>query len=298
MIIDNLPGSVCIIDDNGVIYNKNTDFSLRFKEVNNFFTLLSENDIDRVKQNKTSNGVINANYIFSTSKTKKNYNIVFIIDNPFKKDSLVLSRLLPVSKSSKYHESVTIMFIDIVGFTSASSLQHPCNVMKFIQNLFQRFDELCLRYGVFRYETVGDCYVICTGLVNTYRDGTIDYLIDGENSDHANQSVRFAIKLAKEASKIRMLGNTGGVSLRIGGHTGPIASGIISKTFPKLCLFGDTINTASRMESTCHPSNMHITESVYNLLDSDLKEQFEQRKSVFLKGKGVYNTWTLNLDEN
>jgi class 3 adenylate cyclase len=108
--------------------------------------------------------------------------------------------------------------------------------MLLLHELFSKYDHLCKRFGIYKVETIGDCYMACSGL-----------LVD--NPDHAQHVVQFAKAMLGAAASVRNpLG--GSVHIRVGVHSGRVMSGIVGSIRSQYCLFGDTVNTASRMEST------------------------------------------------
>jgi class 3 adenylate cyclase len=109
-------------------------------------------------------------------------------------------------------------------------------VMMLLHELFSKYDNLCTQYGVYKVETIGDCYMACTGLLT-------------EDPQHATHLVQFGQRmLAAAASVPHPQGGT--VRIRVGIHSGRVMSGIVGSIRSRYCLFGDTVNTASRMEST------------------------------------------------
>jgi class 3 adenylate cyclase len=109
-------------------------------------------------------------------------------------------------------------------------------VMLMLHELFSKYDHLCTLYGIYKVETIGDCYMACTGV-----------LVEDER--HAEHMVQFAKAMLGAAASVRNpLG--GSVHIRVGVHSGRVMSGIVGSIRARYCLFGDTVNTASRMEST------------------------------------------------
>jgi class 3 adenylate cyclase len=109
-------------------------------------------------------------------------------------------------------------------------------VMMLLHELFSKYDNLCSHYGVYKVETIGDCYMACCGLLT-------------EDPDHAVNMVQFGQAMLRAAATVRSpLGGT--VHIRVGVHSGRVMSGIVGSIRARYCLFGDTVNTASRMEST------------------------------------------------
>ncbi|KAL6747238.1 guanylate cyclase, partial [Haematococcus lacustris] len=137
----------------------------------------------------------------------------------------------------------SIMFTDIVGFTAFSKECTPGQVMSFLNELFSKLDALLDKHNVYKVETAGDCYIICGGLLDEDEDGF-------QAVEKAGLCPASCLPVAATV----MMPNTGEpVVLRAGLHSGPVVSGLVGSRLPKFSLFGDTMNTASRMESTSLP---------------------------------------------
>ncbi|KXZ54068.1 hypothetical protein GPECTOR_5g175 [Gonium pectorale] len=190
------------------------------------------------------------------------------------------------------HPCVTIMFADIVGFTSMCKQVTPLEVMTFLNALYSRFDALLDIYKVYKVETIGDCFMVAGGLVAQDEEGwkttiTHDRL-------HAVRVMTFAKAMLREARKVQL--PTGGpVLMRVGVHSGPVMSGVVGSRMPRFCLFGDTVNTASRMESTSQPGRIHVSGDTRALLPN---ERWEPTGGVEVKGKGVMPTYLWASDES
>ncbi|ELT89648.1 hypothetical protein CAPTEDRAFT_118157 [Capitella teleta] len=180
------------------------------------------------------------------------------------------------------YESVTIYFSDIVGFTNMSSLLTPMQVVQFLNSLYTCFDTVLDLYDVYKVETIGDAYMVISGLPN--RNGFL----------HAGEIASVALELmqASNSFEIPHLPNEP-LQLRSGIHSGPVASGVVGLKMPRFCLFGDTVNTASRMESTSLAMRIQVSEDCKQLLDELGGFITEKRGTVSVKGKGNMNTYWL-----
>uniref|UniRef100_A0A8D8T3K9 guanylate cyclase n=1 Tax=Cacopsylla melanoneura TaxID=428564 RepID=A0A8D8T3K9_9HEMI len=180
-------------------------------------------------------------------------------------------------------DSVTIYFSDIVGFTNISADSSPMEVVNMLNTLYKLFDSRIRKYDVYKVETIGDAYMVVSGLPQ--RNGTL----------HAGEIATMSLDLLVgiEHFKIPHLPNIK-LEIRVGINTGPCVAGVVGTTMPRYCLFGDTINTASRMESAGEPMKIHITEATKQALDNleDVYE-IEMRGVMEIKGKGTMNTYWL-----
>ena len=134
-----------------------------------------------------------------------------------------------------YCLQVTILFADIVGFTSMSKEVDPAEVMHFLNTLYSRYDQLLDEWGVYKVETVGDCYVVAGGLIELDEDG-FGCVVHADTGAHAQKVFGFAKAMVAEAQQVLMPHNQQPVLLRVGLHSGPIVSGIVGTRMPKFCL--------------------------------------------------------------
>eukprot|EP00934_Nitzschia_sp_Nitz4_P002667 Nitzschia sp. Nitz4//scaffold18_size181773//138347//144070//NITZ4_001935-RA/size181773-snap-gene-0.276-mRNA-1//-1//CDS//3329540071//2657//frame0 len=185
--------------------------------------------------------------------------------------------------------SATVMFADIVGFTAWSSEREPSQVFELLEKLYSSFDQIAKRKGVFKVETIGDCYMAAAGLPE-------------ERDDHALVMARFARDcLRRMMHVVRKLESslgpsTGDLTLRIGLHSGPVTAGVLRGDKARFQLFGDTVNTAARMESTGSRSRIQLSAETANFIEAaDVSDLWLTRREdeVEAKGKGKMKTFWL-----
>lgn len=173
---------------------------------------------------------------------------------------------------------VTVLFGDIVGFTALSSRTSAAEVVEMLNGLFSKFDELAQELRIEKIKTIGDCYMAVCGLPRTC-------------DDHTERMARMALRMMDVTTQY---GQKMGINLqlRIGLNSGPVVAGVIGTIKFIYDLWGDTVNLASRMESTGVPGQIQVTRSVYDRLHDSF--EFESRGAVQVKGKGEIETWLLH----
>ena len=199
---------------------------------------------------------------------------------------------------AQMHHEVTILFTDIVGFTSMSQTVAPQQVMEFLHDLFVRFDDLVdMDPSLWKVETIGDAFMIASGLEGVRTKSLQSAISDpsriGSSLSSAGSAILFG-KSALAAARTLTMPNSMQCQIRAGVHTGDVCSGVVGTRMPRYCLFGDTVNTASRMESSGVPGRMQISEATHALVcgdDSDFC--WDERGYVEVKGKGKLKTYLL-----
>eukprot|EP00339_Tiarina_fusa_P009787 CAMPEP_0117081096 /NCGR_PEP_ID=MMETSP0472-20121206/57184_1 /TAXON_ID=693140 ORGANISM="Tiarina fusus, Strain LIS" /NCGR_SAMPLE_ID=MMETSP0472 /ASSEMBLY_ACC=CAM_ASM_000603 /LENGTH=451 /DNA_ID=CAMNT_0004808939 /DNA_START=187 /DNA_END=1538 /DNA_ORIENTATION=- len=180
----------------------------------------------------------------------------------------------------------TVLFSDIAGFTAWSSVREPAQVFTLLENLYGAFDSIAVKRGVFKVETIGDAYVAVVGLPEPRRD-------------HASVMAKFArdcnvrmVSLVRELETTLGPG-TGDLRLRFGMHSGAVTAGVLRGQKSRFQLFGDTVNTASRMESTGLPNRIQASETTAQILiDAGKGSWVKPREElVHAKGKGNIQTY-------
>ncbi|KAL7576124.1 hypothetical protein ACA910_004788 [Epithemia clementina (nom. ined.)] len=186
----------------------------------------------------------------------------------------------------------TVLFADIVGFTAWSSVREPTQVFTLLESVYAAFDRIARKRQVFKVETVGDCYVAVSGLPDP-------------REDHAVVMVRFARSIMQRMYSLTRelevtLGpDTGDLSLRIGIHSGPVTAGVLRGDRARFQLFGDTVNTTARIESTGRSGRVHISQETADLLVKAGKGHWlvKRQDLVHAKGKPDMQTYWVQKDD-
>ncbi|KAH8378938.1 hypothetical protein KR009_002164 [Drosophila setifemur] len=214
-----------------------------------------------------------------------------------KKTDALLHEMLPrcvadqLKKGHKvdpeHYEQVSIYFSDIVGFTAMSAECTPLQVVDFLNDLYTCFDSIIGHYDVYKVETIGDAYMVVSGL--PLRNGDL----------HAAEIATMSLHLLSAVSEFKIRHRpTNRLLLRIGIHSGPVCAGVVGLKMPRYCLFGDTVNTASRMESSGVPLKIHCSWQCRQLLERLGGYYFQERGVISMKGKGDQRTyWLLGEEE-
>uniref|UniRef100_A0A061RU06 histidine kinase n=1 Tax=Tetraselmis sp. GSL018 TaxID=582737 RepID=A0A061RU06_9CHLO len=178
-------------------------------------------------------------------------------------------------------DQVTILFSDIVGFTELSASITTPQIIGMLDQLFSRFDDNVDVHGVYKVETIGDAYMIVAGH-------------DKHSAhDHAERMLRVAMDMIDIASGLQAPDGKP-LRIRVGMHSGPAYAGVVGHKCPRYCLFGDTVNTASRMESNGFPMAVHLSDSCRSLIAGSAMEDapgFCDLGMRHIKGKGRMRTW-------
>uniref|UniRef100_A0A8C1I8Z1 Guanylate cyclase n=1 Tax=Cyprinus carpio TaxID=7962 RepID=A0A8C1I8Z1_CYPCA len=209
------------------------------------------------------------------------------------KTEKLLTQMLPTSVAEalkrgttvepEYFDSVSLYFSDIVGFTTISANSEPIEVVDLLNDLYTTFDAVIGDHDVYKVETIGDAYMVASGVPMP------------NGNRHAAEIANMALDILSAVGtfKMRHMPDVP-VRIRIGLHTGSCVAGVVGLTMPRYCLFGDTVTTASRMESTGLPYRIHVHSSTVKVL-MELKSGYkvELRARTELKGKGVEETYWL-----
>jgi class 3 adenylate cyclase len=175
------------------------------------------------------------------------------------------------------HATVSVMFADLCGFTALSRKTSPTDLVTMLNRIFTEFDIIVEKYQVEKIKTIGDCYMMVGGLPS-HRD------------DHAQAVAAAAMEMVSALERINQSNGTE-LQMRVGIHTGPVVAGVIGKIKFTYDLWGDTVNVASRMESSGLPGRVHLSEQTQQALSGDFLT--EERGFVECKGLGQVKTYFL-----
>jgi guanylate cyclase len=176
-----------------------------------------------------------------------------------------------------HHPSVSILFADLVGFTPLTNLLSPTEMVELLNEIYSHFDSLIEKHGVEKIRTIGDNYMVASGLPRP-------------RADHAQVLARLALEMNAYIASLDPVGDRR-LAFRMGINSGPAIAGVIGHKKFAYDVWGDTVNTASRMESQGVPGEIQITGATYALI----KDEFECQLHgpVDVKGKGEMETWFL-----
>lgn len=174
-------------------------------------------------------------------------------------------------------EAATILFADIVNFTPRVSRWQPDEVVQFLNRVFLAFDDLAARLGLEKIKTIGDAYMVAGGLPEP-------------RADHAEAMAEMALEILSMCTRLSQeIGET--VEVRIGMDSGPVIAGVIGSRKLLYDVWGDTVNTAARMESHGMPSRIQVDDRLKQKLED--RYTFERRGEIVVKGKGPMTVWFL-----
>ncbi len=174
--------------------------------------------------------------------------------------------------------SATVLFADIVNFTPISARFGPLEVVEMLNELFSHFDELVDKYGVEKIQVAGDGYMVAAG-------------VPTPRPDHAKVLARLALDMLDYVKREEFLGGKHPIEIRIGLNSGPLIAGVIGRKKYFYALWGDMVNTASRMESHGESGKIQITRDTYELVRDEF--ECEYIGEIEVKGKGQMEAWHL-----
>nr|CDS31849.1 retinal guanylyl cyclase 2 [Hymenolepis microstoma] len=218
------------------------------------------------------------------------------LENERKKKEILIGRMLPpvvaealksgIAVAPETYDEVSIYFSDIVGFTTISAMSTPMQVVDLLNDLYTLFDQTIANYDVYKVETIGDAYMVTSGL--PVRNGR----------RHAGEVAMTALDLLSACGTftIKHLPEVP-LRLRIGLHCGPCVAGVVGLTMPRYCLFGGTVNQAQKMESSGAAFRIHISQQIKEILDEIGGYRIQYRGPIeFDGGFKTFSHWLINCD--
>ncbi|KAG2446709.1 hypothetical protein HYH02_008274 [Chlamydomonas schloesseri] len=176
-------------------------------------------------------------------------------------------------------DTVTVLFSDIVAYTTMSASMAPIEVVQMLDELYQEFDNLAEKHKLYKLDTIGDAFMLVGGAP------------DRELAAAAAARVaQMGLDMIRVTSSKTLAGGHN-VKIRVGIHSGPAVAAVVGRKAPKYTLFGDTVNTASRMESNGSPMRIHISTATHQLLQEAGGFVMEPRGEISIKGKGLMSTF-------
>ncbi|MCR9140846.1 MAG: hypothetical protein NXI24_01140 [bacterium] len=218
-----------------------------------------------------------------------NSNLMSRVEAEREQSERLLQNVLPASVAQELkergsvepmvYESVSVVFTDFVGFTSIAETMSPIELVEELDGCFTQFDEIIARHGLEKLKTIGDAYMCCGGLPELSRTHRIDSVLAAlEFRDFMNQ-----MAMVKQAA------NEDFWQIRIGLHCGGVMAGVVGKNKFAYDIWGDTVNTASRMESSGTPGEVNISGAIYEQAQYFFKCKYRGR--VQAKGKGAVDMY-------
>jgi len=207
----------------------------------------------------------------------------------------LLKKILPLeleenylsqSKEYKPYDFVCVLFTDIVSYTELAKQYDADVIYKLLNDVYTRFDDIVNHYtNLQKIETIGDAYMV------------VGDIYTNDKTNHVKNIILLAIDFLKEIKKI-VTPNNIPLQLRIGINIGKVVVGILGIEIPRLCVIGNTVNVANRLQTTADPDTIQISRHIYELAESHdfgVNINFELKENVFLKNIGITNTYIISI---
>ncbi|VDK51708.1 unnamed protein product [Anisakis simplex] len=258
------------------------DFSVIRKVVrslnkNNETSNLVDNLLKRMEQYANNlEGLVEERTQEYYAEKKKVEDLLHQLLPPSVADQLISGRAV----QAEAFDSVTIYFSDIVGFTALSSVSTPMQVVTLLNDLYMAFDGVVDNFRVYKVETIGDAYMVVSGLPDRH-------------DQHASQIAQMALALLHKVKNFVIRHRPDEqLKLRIGIHSGSVVAGVVGSKMPRYCLFGDTVNTKCSGNKFL-ALRIHVSKQTKEILDKEAGFRLVLRGEVEMKGKGKQTTYWL-----
>jgi class 3 adenylate cyclase/TPR repeat protein len=219
----------------------------------------------------------------------------------FQEQEKILNNILPVKIADRilkqetfiadHFESVSVLFMDLVGFTSLSSIAPPKQLVYLLDAIFQNADDVLELFGLEKIKTIGDGYLAV---------GNVTKPLENHQKATAQAALQlletmkdFVVNIPSDFGNTDWTKDMNDIEIRIGIHTGEVVAGIIGKNKYTYDLWGDAVNVASRMESNSEAGRIHISEQFAKSIESNTEFNLIPRGTITIKGKGTMNTFWL-----
>ncbi|XP_078280574.1 soluble guanylate cyclase 88E-like [Rhinoraja longicauda] len=224
-------------------------------------------------------------------KSSKLEESIKMLDYEMKKTDDLLYRMIPkpVAKilrngdpsvnTCEVFPDVTILFSDVVGFTRICGLITPMQVVSMLNTMYTLFDTLSEKHRVFKVETIGDAYMVVAG-------------VPEKTNSHAHNICDMALDMVQSIGHLKEPSTGNNIKIRVGVHSGMVVAGVVGHKMPRFGLYGDTVHSASAMESNGKEMHIQLSSATYeHLIDSPFI--FEQRGTITIKGNVEIETYWL-----
>ena len=203
------------------------------------------------------------------------------------KSEALLLNILPPAIATRLKEGehviadeygeVSVLFADIVGFTNVSQNISPVMLVENLNKIFTHFDKLVEQNDVEKIKTIGDAYMVVSGL-------------NAGKQDHTKKMADLALMMLSDIGRFSLNGKDK-CTVRIGIHVGPVIAGVIGSKKFLYDVWGDAVNTAQRMESTCEPGKIQVSEKFYHAIKTEFDCEYRGQSEI--KGKGLMDLYFL-----
>jgi class 3 adenylate cyclase len=207
----------------------------------------------------------------------------------------LLKKILPLDLEDKYltqtkeykpYDFICVLFTDIVSYTELAKKYEADVIYKLLNEIYTRFDDIVNRYGnLQKIETIGDAYMVVSDIYTN------------DQTNNVKNMILFAVDLLKEIKNIHTPDNNP-LQLRVGINLGKVVVGILGIEIPRLCVIGNTVNVANRLQTTTDPDTIQISTHVYEIAKEkhfeNIDIRFEKKEEVFLKNLGSRTTYIIS----